>query len=284
MQNGEGGTRAARSPWDIDASLCGILSFLFTWNWIVSQSPTSLTVEWGAWRIPARAILLVSFAVAGFTLFALRRYRPVAAPKIRRVRSITVAMVLAAGILVPDILDGRFDGELAGAPFAAQMIFMGVASAYLTTVVGTLFGLKGIARPTSVTPASVIGLLLCVPLQIALYYVPGSIREGAMVAFLVSVPFLYGWQVTRDRLRESRRTEKVRIPLRFIATLLIMGIALGTLQGIFTITVAADGHSLMNPLSTLGFLLAALAAGVTMTGNRFDYNHLIYQMGIPILA
>lgn len=115
MQNGEGGTRAARSPWDIDASLCGILSFLFTWNWIVSQSPTSLTVEWGAWRIPARAILLVSFAVAGFTLFALRRYRPVAAPKIRRVRSITVAMVLAAGILVPDILDGRFDGELAGA-------------------------------------------------------------------------------------------------------------------------------------------------------------------------
>lgn len=133
MQNGEGGTRAARSPWDIDASLCGILSFLFTWNWIVSQSPTSLTVEWGAWRIPARAILLVSFAVAGFTLFALRRYRPVAAPKIRRVRSITVAMVLAAGILVPDILDGRFDGELAGAPFAAQMIFMGVASAYLTT-------------------------------------------------------------------------------------------------------------------------------------------------------
>ena len=147
MQNGEGGTRAARSPWDIDASLCGILSFLFTWNWIVSQSPTSLTVEWGAWRIPARAILLVSFAVAGFTLFALRRYRPVAAPKIRRVRSITVAMVLAAGILVPDILDGRFDGELAGAPFAAQMIFMGVASAYLTTVVGTLFGLKGIARP-----------------------------------------------------------------------------------------------------------------------------------------
>ena len=80
-----------------------------------------------------------------------------------------------------------------------------------------------------------------------------------MVAFLVSVPFLYGWQVTRDRLRESRRTEKVRIPLRFIATLLIMGIALGTLQGIFTITVAADGHSLMNPLSTLGFLLAALA-------------------------
>lgn len=40
----------------------------------------------------------------------------------------------------------------------------------------------------------------------------------------------------------------------------------------------------MNPLSTLGFLLAALAAGVTMTGNRFDYNHLIYQMGIPILA
>ena len=284
MQNGEGGARAARSPWDIDISLCGILSFLFTWNWIVSQSPTSLTVEWGAWRIPARAILLVSFAVAGFTLFALRRYRPVAAPKIRRVRSITVAMVLAAGILVPDILDSRFDGELAGAPFAAQMIFMGVASAYLTTVVGTLFGLKGIARPTSVTPASVIGLLLCVPLQIALYYVPGSIREGAMVAFLVSVPFLYGWQVTRDRLRESRRTEKVRIPLRFIATLLIMGIALGTLQGIFTITVAADGHSLMNPLSTLGFLLAALAAGVTMTGNRFDYNHLIYQMGIPILA
>ena len=81
--------------------------------------------------------------------------------------------------------------------------------------------------------------------------------------------------MTRDRLRESRRTEKVRIPLRFIATLLIMGIALGTLQGIFTITVAADGHSLMNPLSTLGFLLAALAAGVTMTGNRFDYNHLI---------
>lgn len=276
--------RVEKGSWDIDVSLCGILSFLFTWNWIISQSPTNLTVAWDGWRIPARVILLVSFAAAGFAFFAIRRYRPTASPKTRRVRSIALAIVLAAGILAPDILDGHFDGELSGIPFAVQMVFMGAASAYLTTVVGTLFGLKGIARPASVAPASIIGLLLCVPLQIALYYVPGSVREGIMVAFLVATPLLYSWQVTKDRLRESRQAEKVRIPLRFIATLLIMGIALGTLQGIFTITIAADGHSLMNPLSTLGFLLAALAAGVTMTGDRFDYNHLIYQMGIPILA
>lgn len=268
----------------IDGPLCVALGLLFTWNWIISQSPTNLTVALGAWQVPSRVILLGAMAVAGFVFFAVRRHQPAAPPRTRRMRRFAWAVGLGIVILAMDLVDGSFDGEVEGLPFAVQSVAMGVASAYLYREVGSLFAMVGIVHSRRVSVAAVLGLLLCCPLQVALYYVHGGLRGALMVAYLVAVPFFYDWLCKRDGLREGRREEQVRMPSRFVLTLLIMGVALGTLQGVVTTIMASEGHSVFNPLSTVGFLLAAFAAAATLLRGRFDYNHIIYQMGIPVLA
>ena len=159
---------------------------------------------------------------------------------------------------------------------------MGVASAYLYMEIGSLFGMEGALRPRVVSVAAVAGLLLCSPLQMVLFYTPGQMREGLMVAFLVAMPSFYDWLAAKDGLRVSRHRETARMPLQFAATLLLVGIALGMLQGVFS--EANTGHSVFNPLSALGFPLAALVAAATILCGRLDYNHIIYQVDIPILA
>ena len=52
---------------------CLLLGLLWTWNWIVYQSPTDLLISIGEWRLPSRSLLLASFAVAGFFFFFTNR-------------------------------------------------------------------------------------------------------------------------------------------------------------------------------------------------------------------
>lgn len=271
--------RARRS---IDGPLCVVLGLLFTWNWVISQSPTNLVVEIGSWVIPSRVVLLVSLVVAGLLLFLVRRSTVPAAPRARKIQRYAAALFLGLVILAMDIVDGSFDGEVAGPAFFVQSVAMGVASAYLYMEIGSLFGMEGALRPRVVSVAAVAGLLLCSPLQMVLFYTPGQMREGLMVAFLVAMPSFYDWLAAKDGLRVSRHRETARMPLQFAATLLLVGIALGMLQGVFS--EANTGHSVFNPLSALGFPLAALVAAATILCGHLDYNHIIYQVDIPILA
>ena len=115
---------------------CLLLGLFWTWNWIVYQSPTDLSIGLGEWKFPSRSLLLASFAVAGFLFFSVNRRGKKSAS--RRTRYAT-GVALGVVILLADILDGSFDGELEGSLFAAQSVAMGVASAFLYTEIGRLF-------------------------------------------------------------------------------------------------------------------------------------------------
>ena len=168
-------------------------------------------------------------------------------------------------------------------PFAVQSVAMGVASAFLYAEIGELFGSMGATRLRFISTAAIAALVICVPVQISLYWIGGNTREGLMVAFLVLVPPVLDRLRKHYSLKEARKVERARIPVKFVLTLLLAGLALGMLQGIFTQITAAEGHSALNPQSAIGFLLAAGAAVVVFRG-RLDFNRLIYQTGIPLLA
>ena len=162
---------------------CLLLGLLWTWNWIVYQSPTDLLISIGEWRFPSRSLLLASFAVAGFFFFFTNRRSKKSTSK--RTRYFT-GIALGLTILLTDVLDGSFDGELEGTLFAIQSVAMGVASAFLYTEIGCLFAQTELGKLKSISAAAVAALALCVPLQIILYYTQGNAREGLMVLFLAA--------------------------------------------------------------------------------------------------
>lgn len=267
-----------------DIVFCIVLGLFWSWNWIIYQSPTSLTVALGPVALPSRFLLLLSFAVTGFVLFLLRYLGDGGTRAQRRVRRYALAAGLGAVILLTDLADGSFDGELGGAPFAVQSVAMGVASAFLYAEIGELFGSMGATRLRFISTAAIAALVICVPVQISLYWIGGNTREGLMVAFLVNMPPVLDRLRKHYSLKEARKVERARIPVKFVLTLLLAGLALGMLQGIFTQITAAEGHSALNPQSAIGFLLAAGAAAVVVFRGRLDFNRLIYQTGIPLLA
>ena len=274
---------AKRRASALDIVFCIVLGLFWSWNWIIYQSPTSLVIELGPVALPSRFALLLAFAVTGFALFLMRYLGDGGTRSRRRARRYALAFALGAVILASDLADGSFDGELAGAPFAVQSVAMGAASAFLYAEIGELFGSMGATRLRFISTAAIAALVICVPVQMSLYWIGGNAREGLMVAFLVLAPPVLDRLRRHYGLKESRKVERARIPVKFVLTLVLAGLALGMLQGIFTQITAGEGHSALNPLSSIG-LLAAGAAAVVVFRGRFDFNRLIYHTGIPLLA
>ena len=260
---------------------CLLLGLFWTWNWIVYQSPTDLSIGLGEWKFPSRSLLLASFAVAGFLFFSVNRRGKKSAS--RRTRYAT-GVALGVVILLADILDGSFDGELEGSLFAAQSVAMGVASAFLYTEIGRLFAQTELGKLKSTSAAAVAALALCVPLQVILYYTGGSAREGLMVLFLAACAPAIDMMQPHKETKNADRHDSVPVPIKFSVTLVLFGIALGMLQGVFAQITSAEGHGVLNPLSAIGFLIAAGIAAVGMFQGKLDFNRLIYRISMPILA
>lgn len=265
------------------ASLCFLLALFWTWNWVIYQSPTDLVISFGEWRFPSRILLLAAFAATGAAIFSKERRRQESAPA-RKKQRYAVGAVFGGIILLTDILDGSFDGELVGALFAVQSVAMGAACAFLYAEIGRLFAWEESRGLKSVSIAALAALALCAPLQIGLYYVEGAIREGVMVLFLVLCSPAIDAMRPRKETKAADRAEPVPVPAKFSITLVLLGVALGMLQGIFTQITGAQDHSALNPLSAMGFLIAAGMAAIAVFRGKLDFNQLIYQASLPVLA
>ena len=64
-----------RGPFSL---FCLALGGFWCWNWVVFQSPTSLTILVEGWDValPSRAISLLAFALTACALYAARRRSP----------------------------------------------------------------------------------------------------------------------------------------------------------------------------------------------------------------
>lgn len=313
---------------------CLVLSLFWSWNWIIYQSPTPLVIELGSLVIPMRFIVLGAFAAVGFVCFADRYQHERRNREPSQMVSVILAVAVGACLVVCDVVDGSFDGELVGWPFAIQAVAMGIGSALLYMQVGSLFGLLGLDKLRMVTRSAIIALIVCIPFQVVFYYIPGFIRESAMVVILVGITLVCS-QIQKDQFgerfgeyrgelrgesrslvrgsaREDRRGgvfehprgkgasqsyerrnesrgkgagpshEWPQIPVKFGVTLVLVGLALGMLQGVFAPLVS--DHSPLNPLSALGFFVAALMVFAITFHERFNFNLMLYKTALPVLA
>lgn len=264
---------------------CLVLSLFWSWNWIIYQSPTPLVIELGSMTLSMRFVVLAAFAVMGLVCFADRYRSEWSVKESKRLASVVLACVVGACIVVCDLLDGSFDGELAGWFFFLQAIAMGVGSALLYMQVGSLFGFLGLDKLRVVTRSAIIALIVCIPIQILFYYIPGFIRESFMVFSLIGISLVCSQVQRSARVKvqpQSQIREPRRIPVKFGITLVLVGLALGMVQGVFSQLL--DSHSPLNPLSALGFFIAALIVFVMTFHERFNFNLMLYKTALPVLA
>ena len=93
------------------ALFCLVFGFFWSWNWVVFQSPTFLTVALGSSGIviPSRSISLVIFALVSLAIFLYHRTRNGAFATLR-LPTLVAAGISFAIIVLCDVLDGSFDG------------------------------------------------------------------------------------------------------------------------------------------------------------------------------
>ncbi len=71
------------------------------------------------------------------------------------------------------------------------------------------------------------------------------------------------------------------IPTKFVVPLLMIGLALGLMQAIFTMVNQVDE---LGPLTSAGSVAAALLVALTVFALDLDFNRLLYQIGFPLMA
>ena len=267
--------------------LCCMLALFWMFLWVTFQSPTNLPLEPypGAPIVPARFVSLLSMAVGGIVL--LVRARTAAGKPARMARMALYGVCVVASVLLValDVLDGEYDGDFAGTPFFAACVLWGAVGALVYTEFGRLFSALGTARFRFCVACCIISVVCSLPLHLAAWYLHGEFRETVVLLFIVTFCPVLDYLRRAFALKEPAPDRQTRIPVKFVLTLFVLGLALGMMQGLFTaFTAAIPGKSDLNPLSSLGFVVASMLCFAAVFVARMDFNRLIYQVGFPFMA
>ena len=270
---------------------CVAFGGFWCWNWIVFQSPTSLPIPIGntGLVLPCRSISLAVFALSSFVVYAVRHRRKAKAHAgvpgwIRMI----VLLGAVSVIVVCDVADGSFDGisESLVSSLLAGCAF-GVVGAAFYLAWATFVAKVGFARFRLMILACVVSSMAGSLFAFLFHYVPDSVRQVFVLAFLVASFPLLGHFGKRQLFGiDPESTYRpvpadAKIPKKFVITLLILGVALGLMQSIFTLI---NTLTLLGPLSSVGFAAAALLVAATVFVFDFDFNRLLYQVGFPLMA
>lgn len=258
------------------------------WNWIVFESPTDLPVPLGrsGYVLPSRTIALASFATVGIGGFFLFRSKGNVFSTWRgRAGKYAVLVLLVAAIGFFDIQDGTFDGKFLDQHAFVVGACMGAVGAALYLDWGRFFGVSGIGNFRFAVVACVVSSLVAALLGMCAYWLGDSARQCFVVAFpLVSIPLLRRMGSGRVRMVQTTgdsASDASYVPVKFIASLVILGLALGAMQSIFTQSNTID---MLSPLSAIGFVMAAFVSIIAIYLLKLDFNRLIYQIGFPLIA
>lgn len=266
---------------------CGMLAFFWMFIWVTFQSPTDLPLEVvdGAPAIPARFVSLLSLALGSVGLFVWSRFgarKPTRAFKLALYASCAVAVAM---LVVLDAVDGAYDGDFEGIPFLVAFVLWGLAGALVYTELGQLFSSLGASRFRFCVACCIISAACSVPLHLAVWYLGGIFRETMVLLFVLACCPVLDYLRTVFALKDVSPAKDTRIPVKFVLTLFALGLALGVMQSLFTsFTATFSERTDLNPLSSLGFVMASVLCLVTVFAARMDFNRLLYQVGFPLMA
>ena len=220
---------------------CLALGGFWCWNWVVFQSPTSLTILVEGWDValPSRAISLLAFALTACALYAARRRSRLPQGKARIRGRWAVVAVGVGAIVACDMAGGSFDGVVdESLPALVAGVCFGVVGSLLYMEWAAAVADVGIARFRLMICACILSSLVGSLLAALLFYVSDTLRQVLVLAFLLaSFPLLdhFSSAVLFGGAAEGsfRPVQSdAGIPKKFVATLFVLGASLGLKQGI----------------------------------------------------
>lgn len=265
---------------------CGMLALFWMFIWVTFQSPTSLplAVSDDAPVVPARFVSLFALALCSAVLLVCSRFSTGKPSRASRFAVYGACVVAAVLLVVFDLMDGAYDGDFVGVPFFGACVLWGLAGALAYTKFGQLFGMLGATQFRFCVACCIISMTLSVPLHLIVWYVGGVFRETVVLLFVALFCPVLDYLRNAFSLKDAPPEQGTRIPVKFVLTLLALGLALGVMQSLFTSFTATVEKSDLNPLSSLGFVVASVLCLVAVFAARMDFNRLIYQVGFPLTA
>ncbi len=272
------------------AAFCLAFACFWCWFWVGFQSPVELTLllPGADVALPSRALSLTVFSATAFVGFiATWRGRMLK----RRSRLVPLVFVVMCTIVIVgcDIVDGGFDSKV-GEPSTLAILMgssFGVVGAILYITWAQCVAAVGRSKYRLAIVACILSCLVAAVLATGFYFISDAIRQVFMVAFpLLSWPLVgffgrYPALTSASDGQHRPATMPSYIPTKFVVTLLMIGLALGLMQAIFTMVNQVDE---LGPLTSAGSVAAALLVALTVFALDLDFNRLLYQIGFPLMA
>lgn len=260
-------------------ALCLCLSCYWFWQLFYFQSPASFTEAEGAMLVDGRLVLLLSSCAAYATTWW--QYCRLAAVAAKPWYPWLVGIAMAGGTLLQGIAPWLPSSGMGNVMLCVGSGAMGVGAALFIVELSRVFAQLG---SRFALLAGVVGLIGCtVPFFLAMVMPDtgrGLLLVGAAVGSLVA------WRATvqqfpRGRFYQWGLEAKLHVPLKLTLTCFAQGLALGIMTSFLTLKSSGALHPVVYVAI---FAVGALVVLGTADALRLDFNHLLYQVGFPLMG
>ncbi len=255
-------------------ALCLCLSCYWFWQLFYFQSPASFAEAGGALTVDGRLVLLLSSCAA----YAIAWWQH------RRLAAVAVVPV-AGGYCYGGRNAAAGHGAVAESSGVGNVMLcagsgaMGVGAALFIVELSRVFAQLG---SRFALLAGVVGLFGCTVLFF-LATVMSDVGKGLLLAG-AAVGSLVAWRGATMRQFPRGRwgfETKLHIPLKLTLTCFAQGLALGIMTSFLTLKSSGALHPVVY---VAAFAVGALVVLGTADALRLDFNHLLYQVGFPLMG
>lgn len=174
-------------------------------------------------------------------------------------------------------------GDGAATVYLVGSLLTGVGSGIIVVLWAELLASLG---PQRTVNYSVVSLLIAALAYLLMQSVSLDLAQ-LLVAFLPFVSMGCFLHFKRSVPRPPRRERNVRVrekpPVRMIVVAVFFGVSFGAMKGLIA-PVGADWIDVRDLLNIVAITGGALAVFITMSVYKMDFDHLTYQIALPLIA
>lgn len=259
--------------------LCLCLSCYWLWQLFFFQSPANFSVESEAVLLDSRLILLAASGVTYAVVF--KGYRWLTPLSSQPWWPWFIGAVMVGGTLTQGISLVLPDSLMSHGFFAGSSAAMGVGAALFIVELSRIFAQLGSRYALLAGVVGLVGGTVLFALGMLLPYTAHATLLVAAAAGAILAWHGSARQFPRTRFYQWGLETNLRIPLKLTLTCFAQGVALGVMTGLVAFGATESPHAL---LYVSAFAAGALVVLGTADALKLDFNHLLYQVGFPLMG
>lgn len=176
-----------------------------------------------------------------------------------------------------------FAGGGAGLLYISGSVLTGIGSGMIVVLWAELLASLGPQRTVNYSVASVVIAALAYLLLQMVPHDPAQLMVACMP--VVSIACFVHFKRSVPRLPRSKRNIRVheKPPIRMMVIAVFFGVSFGAMKGLI-VPVNADLIGMRDLLNIVAIVGGTLAVFITMSVYKMDFDHLTYQVALPLMA